>query len=495
MVNFNLRLRENVFGEWKNEYIDYDKLKRLVKKQEQLQHASKFFDTENSTTPSNYGSISSNRLTGVRRSRSTSFLHTLAAKAVDASELQALVSHPPVSDPFEDALEMEYEKVEHAYMTHVAQYAEQLALLQKQYRPNAPYTTQESLEYSLVELHRLLTYLHKFALLNYKGFIRILKKHDRVVSPSKSVVHNHRCHKKDLQRYAFAEAQQCHELLHQVEQTFASFFCDGNRSLAMATLMTKKEEFVDWAQIYIGMKIGSCIILIVWAVWDSLIVPTFKSAKERHIIPLAATRAYPVYRGIGCLLLLHWLIGVSLYVWRMARINYRYIFELDPRNTRQVAQVFSDATNMTMAFLVNLLLYYKVVNGSFPEEILHRGYYPLMLALYTLYFYILRNWSRQLGMLKTVFEIMCSPFSTVTFFHIFVGNYLTSTIKVNQDLCWSVCYFATQEFLEKDVPPEAFSLTQMDSVSVQQSGCQHNFYYVNIVVPLICALPLVQASR
>uniref|UniRef100_K3WSV8 SPX domain-containing protein n=1 Tax=Globisporangium ultimum (strain ATCC 200006 / CBS 805.95 / DAOM BR144) TaxID=431595 RepID=K3WSV8_GLOUD len=120
MVNFNLRLRENVFGEWKNEYIDYAKLKRLVKKQEQLQSASRYFDTENSATPSNYGTMmAKNRITGVRRSRSTSFLHTLAAKAVDASEFQGLVSFPQ-SDPFEDALEAEYEKVEHAYKTHVA---------------------------------------------------------------------------------------------------------------------------------------------------------------------------------------------------------------------------------------------------------------------------------------------------------------------------------------------------------------------------------------
>uniref|UniRef100_K3WSV9 SPX domain-containing protein n=1 Tax=Globisporangium ultimum (strain ATCC 200006 / CBS 805.95 / DAOM BR144) TaxID=431595 RepID=K3WSV9_GLOUD len=513
MVHFNLRLRDNMYAEWRHEYVDYKKLKRLLKKQQQIDASLTVaastalldVDTDaSSASDDNYAAICSSKndasansgSSGGRRSTS-SFLRSLAPnsqKAVDTSELQALVIAPAA---FEDALEREYDKVENAYIKHVTQFADELALLKDQYRYDAPAATQESLKNSLVELHRLLNLLQNFALLNYTGFIKILKKHDKMFPSLPSL---RRDHKRRLQRFAFAEAQQCRELLRELEQVFADLFCESNRSVAIATLMTKKEDFVNWAHIYIGIKIGSCIILLVWVVWDSLVVPTFKSERERHIIDLALTRAYPVYRGIGCLLLLHWLVGLSLYVWRLARINYRYIFELDPRNTQQYAEVFSDATNMTIVFLVNVLLYYKVVNGYFPEAILHRGYYPLLLSVYTFYFYIVRNWGKQHGLLRTLVEIVCSPFYSVTFFHTFVGDYLTSTVKVSQDICWSLCFFATQEFLEKDVIPDAgkrmspllhnAALDLGNSDDIQQGGCQNNVYYVNVAVPLICALPL-----
>ncbi|TYZ53839.1 hypothetical protein PybrP1_009810, partial [[Pythium] brassicae (nom. inval.)] len=113
----------------------------------------------------------------------------------------------------------------------------------------------------------------------------------------------------------------------------------------------------------------------------------------------------------------------------------------------------------------------------------------------------------QRGLLRTVLEIVCSPFYAVTFFHTFVGDYLTSVVKVSQDLCWSVCFFATKEFLEKDdvsatsSNPRVFdprvrgSLSAAMALGVNGSpppvvNCQNNVYYVNIVVPLICALPL-----
>ncbi|TYZ67326.1 hypothetical protein PybrP1_011226 [[Pythium] brassicae (nom. inval.)] len=476
MVNFGVRLRDNMFAEWKHEYLDYKRLKRMLAKQRQLDaelgsaaSAALALDVDASTSESEEPSSSSLLRSLVARRRRK---QAGGAKADTAELLVAPVA-------FEEALEVEADKVERAYAAHVAHFAEQLALLRAQYRADAPLATQESLKNALVELHRLLNLLTNFALLNYTGFVKILKKHDKLFP---SLPPLRRQHGARLQGLAFATARPSRALLREVEELFAARFCDGNRAVALATLLTKREDVVNFAHMYIGVKVGACLILLVWVGWDSLVVPTFRSERERHLLDLAATRAYPVYRGVGCLLLLHWLVGVSLFVWRKARINYRYIFELDPRTTQQYTQVFSDATNMTIVFLANVLLYYKVVNGYFPEALLHRGYYPLLLCAYTFYFYVVRAWGQQRGLLRTVLEIVCSPFYAVTFFHTFVGNYLTSVVKVSQDLCWSVCFFATKEFLEKDAAPGEFS--------DPEAGCSHNFYYANVVVPLLCAFPL-----
>ncbi|TMW69362.1 hypothetical protein Poli38472_001518 [Pythium oligandrum] len=476
MVHFNVRLRDNTYGEWRNDYLDYKRLKKTLKKQQEIDaHLSR------ASTSSVDGSLS-----GSSGHEGTYKPPTRAAQ--NTSELQALL-YAPV--PFEEMLETEYHKVEHAYEKHLGHLRGQFVLLRDQYRPDAPSATQESVKNTLMELHRLLNHLNNFALLNYTGFVKILKKHDKMFPTQPQLA---RTHRERLLEFDFASAKVCRAVLAEVEQMFADCFCEGNRTVAVASLMTKRQGFVHWGHIYMGIKIGSCLVLLIWVVWDSLIVPTFRNEREKHLIDLAVTRAYPVYRGIGCCLLLHWLLGVSMYVWRSARINYRYIFELDPRTTPHYTEVFSDATNMTIVYLVNVLMYYKVVNGYFPEQLLHRGYYPLALFVYTFYYYIVRPWGQQKGLWRTVLETIGSPFFSVTFFHVFVGDYLTSTVKVTQDLAWSMCFFATKEFLLKDhVQPldvNGRPLYSIVELRAKEASCQNNVYYAKVAVPLICALPL-----
>lgn len=458
-----------------------------------------------SSSISSIGSLSSAVIARARRARSSS---SLSGGRGDRNSLLSTSRIVNDAVSFEEALEFEYDKVERAYLRLASQFADHLSLLRGQYRADAPATTRDSLKRALVELHRLLHHLENFALLNYTGFVKIQKKHDKWQQLHSDMVKYQntsllKAHDARLNAFAFSKAQKCRELLAEVETLFADRFCDGDRSVALATLLTKREIIINWAHIYLGMKVGVCLLLIVWVGWDSLIVPTFRSERERHVIDLVLTRAYPVYRGIGGLLLLHWLLGVSLYVWRSARINYRYIFELDPRRhrdssllTMSYADVLGDATNMSIVFLVNVLLYYKVVNSYFPEEILARGYYPLALALYTLYFYLSRAW--RTGFLRTLWEIVASPLYAVTFFHTFVGDYLTSTVKVTQDLAWSVCFFSSGEYLLKDQVPNVYGgehgsikdLLSGTNVDDDDGSCQNNVYFVHVVVPLVCALPL-----
>ncbi|CAI5740684.1 unnamed protein product [Peronospora destructor] len=481
MVNFGLRLRDNSVAEWRNDYMDYEGLKRLLEQQQQI-------DASLSTTAAASTTLNVRRSTEDMEVNALSD-HQWRPMATGSSNQLAKTSLLSKPVAFKEVLEHEFIKVEQAYRRHIAQLAEQLEHLKAQHRDDAPASAQESLKNSLVELHRLLHLLHNFALLNYTGFVKIFKRYDKIASFSADQREEH---KATLQTLEFATARQCNELLKQVEQSFADWFCDGNSTVAVATLMTRKEDFVNWGHIYLGIKSGSCLVLLIWVCWDSLVVPMFQNEREYHLIDLVRTRAYPVYRGIGCLLLLHWLVGVSLYVWRAARINYRYIFELNPRRAQSYPQVFSSATNMTILFLANVLLYYKVVNGYFPEELLHRGYYPLALFLYTFYFYAIRPWGQQLGMLRTLWEVVCSPLYSVSFFHTFVGDYLTSTVKVTQDVTWSVCFFVTKEFLRKDVVPPGVGAPDLQyfPADPDERTCADNVYNVNVVIPLVCVLPL-----
>jgi hypothetical protein len=51
--------------------------------------------------------------------------------------------------------------------------------------------------------------------------------------------------------------------------------------------------------------------------------------------PRLRTISQPVsaLQGLGCFVILGWLWGINLYVFNSFRINYVFIFELDPRTT------------------------------------------------------------------------------------------------------------------------------------------------------------------
>ena len=55
----------------------------------------------------------------------------------------------------------------------------------------------------------------------------------------------------------------------------------------------------------------------------------------------------------------------------MARINYIYLFEFDPRTIDTAIDIFNDAVDETLVFLLLMLIYYKV-SGLFMWGVLDR---------------------------------------------------------------------------------------------------------------------------
>ena len=116
----------------------------------------------------------------------------------------------------------------------------------------------------------------------------------------------------------------------------------------------------------------------------------------------------PIYRGIGCLLLLGWAWGLSLWVWGRYRINYTHILQLDLDVTYSAQTVWSVCTNHVILTLVNFLMFFKVLRGDFPAWLPYQ-LYPFTLFLYyalrILYFFrpcdnsSSSHWSRALGTL------------------------------------------------------------------------------------------------
>ncbi|KDO19338.1 hypothetical protein SPRG_21550 [Saprolegnia parasitica CBS 223.65] len=404
MLTFQSTLERNAFPVWRDHYVSYLELKALVQKLQRRATFLRQHETGNEAAP----------------------------------------CLPPEASDFEAAFVANCVRVEDWYSARLDEFSAQFALLARQWDALATSSDDaksKTLKTSCIELHRLVHGLYNYARLNYTALRKILKKYLKKCPMAGA---NHDKLQTELHCQAFATAEAAQRLAADLEAFYTASFHDNDRVLALSELDGWKDDALDWRHVYIGLKMGICLVLTLWVLWHYV----FSAVSTRVV--LSQTKAYPVYRGVALLLFFHWLWGLTQFVLRSARIDYLYICELDPRTTADYTQVFNDASDLTMVFYANFLLYVQVVSGELSESLLPRGYYPLALVVYVLYRYCIKAWSRQKRLLRVLHDIALTPFFPVSYFHTFVGNYLTSATKMNQDFAWTVCFFATGEFTESD---------------------------------------------
>ena len=88
----------------------------------------------------------------------------------------------------------------------------------------------------------------------------------------------------------------------------------------------------DWHQFRSGLHLGVLVMLLFWASWASrLMSMTAHNALGKKIRHSAWSHpAIPLYRFMGCCMLVEWSWGLMLYVWNRYRINYIFMMGLRP---------------------------------------------------------------------------------------------------------------------------------------------------------------------
>ncbi|CAM9155842.1 unnamed protein product [Discosporangium mesarthrocarpum] len=139
--------------------------------------------------------------------------------------------------------------------------------------------------------------------------------------------------------------------------------------------------------------------------------------------------------------------------------------------------VFNAASAETIAFFANLLIYYKVLLGNFPDWV-PAGYLPLLLCIYMVYKMIfpLRT-TREFW--KVIASVLCAPFVKVEFFATYMADVMSSTVKTYQDIVWSFCFFCSGDFL---LTPHEFRHLG--------NTWQKSYLYMDWIIPTLCVAPL-----
>ncbi len=114
-----------------------------------------------------------------------------------------------------------------------------------------------------------------------------------------------------------------------------------------------------------------------------------------------------------------------MYVWTRYRINYIYLFEFDPRNVDTPIDIFNDAVDETLVYLICMLLYYKTESDDqlFPD-LIPPGAYPMFLILYTIKCLVF-PWKLRRPLWISIRKVLLASFVSPTFFLVYVGDVFT----------------------------------------------------------------------
>lgn len=353
---------------------------------------------------------------------------------------------------------------------------------------------EEKVRRDLLDLYRDLVLLKNFAIINYTAVVKITKKYDKRAAaaagvgredldPSTSV------HERTL-RYVhhqrFYKLHTLKEVTGRCVEYFADMFCMGNDAQARGLMLPQKtDERIDLAQFQLGYRMGIAAVLAFWILWDCCFEPyeihtqceIEKGGFHPKYLSVMLQPAFPVYRALAGFLLLRWCWGLSTLVWGRTRVNYVYLFEIDPRAVSSPLEVFNNVAAETIIYLANLLIYYKLLLRRFPR-IMPPGCLPLILCLYALS-QMVYPFRKTWVFWRVIFRVLAGSLLKVDFFATYVADVMTSSVKTTQDLAYTVSFFLSGDFL-----------LDLNHYKKYSGSWQASALYVNFVIPVLCVLPL-----
>jgi len=293
--------------------------------------------------------------------------------------------------------------------------------------------SKEDMRNGLVDLYRETKKLENFGILNYTGCVKILKKYDKITKKELSK-------QLDLESYVFSPNSKTEHLCglqKRIEQSFAFKFTNGNRQVARGMLLAKRTdsqwESQDWNVFSLGLRLGVMLLLMVWFFWDCFVDTRSNDVSSKDDWDTKVDRPLLLIKVTGAITLMWWLWCLNVYVWTQSRVHFMYILELQQTGMRtiQYRDIADSAITLTIGFLITLIVYFKVMRGEFFTERISKEVYVYLYCGFVLYHLV--RLPKMLWI--TVYHCLVPVFPNhVRFRDTMMGDLLTSMVKVFVDL-------------------------------------------------------------
>uniref|UniRef100_A0A8I6ADR6 Solute carrier family 53 member 1 n=1 Tax=Rattus norvegicus TaxID=10116 RepID=A0A8I6ADR6_RAT len=290
----------------------------------------------------------------------------------------------------------------------------------------------KDLKLAFSEFYLSLILLQNYQNLNFTGFRKILKKHDKILETSRGadwrVAH--------VEVAPFYICKKINQLISETEAVVTNELEDGDRQKAMKRLrvppLGAAQPAPAWTTFRVGLFFGIFIVLNITLVFAAV----FKLETDRTVWPLIR-----IYRGGFLLIEFLFLLGINTYGWRQAGVNHVLIFELNPRNNLSHQHLFEIAGFLGILWCLSLLACFFA-----PISIIPIYVYPLALYGFMVFFLINPTktfyYKSRFWLLKLLFRVFTAPFHKVGFADFWLADQLNSLSVILMDLEYMICFYS-----------------------------------------------------
>ncbi|XP_056148786.1 xenotropic and polytropic retrovirus receptor 1-like isoform X2 [Lampris incognitus] len=288
----------------------------------------------------------------------------------------------------------------------------------------------KDLQLAFSEFYLSLILLQNYQNLNFTGFRKILKKHDKILETSRGadwrVAH--------VEVAPFYTCKKITQIISETEALVTAELEGGDRQRAMKRLrvppLGAAQPAPAWTTFRVGLYCGVLLVLLVTVIITAVMI------RDANVWPMVR-----IYRGGFLLIEFLFLLGINTYGWRQAGVNHVLIFELNPRNNLSHQHLFEIAGLLGVLWCVSLL------SCLFSDSIL----VPMQanpLALYGFFLLFLINpfktcyYKSRFWLLKLLFRVVTAPFHRVEFADFWLADQLNSLVVVLMDLEYMICFYS-----------------------------------------------------
>ncbi|CAF3082773.1 unnamed protein product [Rotaria socialis] len=295
------------------------------------------------------------------------------------------------------------------------------------------YRKRTDLKLAFSEFYLMLVLLQNYQTLNFTGFRKILKKHDKLFQTTRG----EEWRKLHIDSAPYHISQSVDQLISDVEMVYTDTFESGDRARAMKRLRVPplEEKQSPAVTFRVGIFVGMLCLLL-----PTVIVLSTHLHDSQSTKPLAWRQALFLYRSTFLVVLHIVLVGINVYGWSASGVNHVLIFEIDPRNHLTYQQFLEIGTFLFVLWFLSFTGFILSSYYDFHPFVHPLGFVTLILLLLfnptpTLYHHA-RFW-----FLKTLYRVICAPFYRVGFADFWLGDQLTSLELIFFDIEYFFCFY------------------------------------------------------
>ncbi|KAF9538842.1 hypothetical protein EC957_006162 [Mortierella hygrophila] len=288
---------------------------------------------------------------------------------------------------------------------------------------------------ALYEFYRSLEMIKNYKVLNHTGFAKILKKFDKTAGwkGSKPYINSR------LKPAYFMTSGVIEDLIKETEDLFIETFEKGHRRRGMAKLRIpdSKNQTHHFTTTRIGMYMGLAAPLMFQALQAAFSSDTPAEVPYWDGLLL-------VYGGLFLTFLFACLFGINMYVWAKARINYKFIFEFDPRDNLDYHEYFE--LPILLILLLTLAVYLDF--GSKLTQHVATAYWPLILMSITAAIIFcplpIAHFTARRWFISSIGRIIASGYYRVEFRDFFLADEMNSLSYSIEQFEFAMCAYSEQ---------------------------------------------------